>query len=200
MTLELFIEHYGYWTVLIGTFLEGETVLVLAGFLAHRGYLFLPWVVAAAFAGSFCGDQLFFHIGRKYGGSYLAKHPAWQKKSSRARRLLEEYKIPFIIGFRFFYGMRTITPFMIGMSGVGRVQFVMLNLLGAMAWAIAVGTGGYFFGSTLEYFFNDVKRYERVVLGLIVITGLLLWFFHFMRSRKGGGKREKDSGMSAKEP
>ena len=173
MTLELFIEHYGYWTVLIGTFLEGETVLVLAGFLAHRGYLSLPGVVAAAFAGSFCGDQLFFHIGRKYGRTYLARRQAWQQKASRARRLLEQYRTSFILGFRFFYGMRTVTPFIIGMSNVGKIQFIMLNVLGAMAWASAIGAGGYFFGSTLEFFINDVKRYERIVLGVIVIGFIL---------------------------
>ena len=46
------IQSYGYWAILAGTFLEGETILVLAGFAAHLGYLQLPWVILAAFAGS----------------------------------------------------------------------------------------------------------------------------------------------------
>ena len=37
--LEHYIETYGYLAVMIGTFLEGETILVLAGFAAHQGYL-----------------------------------------------------------------------------------------------------------------------------------------------------------------
>jgi membrane protein DedA with SNARE-associated domain len=52
--------------ILVGAFLEGETLLVIAGFLAHRGYLGLPFVIAAAFAGTLAGDQLYFHIGRMY--------------------------------------------------------------------------------------------------------------------------------------
>ena len=40
--LESLIDTYGYLTILIGTFLEGETILVLGGFAAHRGYLHLP--------------------------------------------------------------------------------------------------------------------------------------------------------------
>ena len=58
--MESLIENYGYLAILIGTLLEGGTILVLGGFTAHQGYLALPWVILAAFAGSLCGDQLFF--------------------------------------------------------------------------------------------------------------------------------------------
>ena len=37
--LEQILATYGYPALLIGTFLEGETILVLGGFLAHAGYL-----------------------------------------------------------------------------------------------------------------------------------------------------------------
>jgi membrane protein DedA with SNARE-associated domain len=45
MTLESVLTTYGYFALMIGTFLEGETILIAAGFLAHRGYLELPWVI-----------------------------------------------------------------------------------------------------------------------------------------------------------
>ena len=57
MDLQNIIETYGYAVILIATFLEGETILILGGFVAHRGYLMLPWVILAAFIGSLCGDQ-----------------------------------------------------------------------------------------------------------------------------------------------
>jgi len=60
MDLQSIIEHYGYAAILIGTFFESETILVLAGLAAHQGYLVLSWVILAAFVGSLCGDQLFF--------------------------------------------------------------------------------------------------------------------------------------------
>ena len=50
MNLPELIETYGYWAVLGGTLLEGESVLLLAGFAAHRGYLDLPIVVGVAIA------------------------------------------------------------------------------------------------------------------------------------------------------
>ena len=60
MDLQSIIENYGYAAILIGTFLEGETILVLAGLAAHQGYLELTGVIFSAFLGSLCGDQLFF--------------------------------------------------------------------------------------------------------------------------------------------
>ena len=57
INLEPLVSTYGYPALLVGTFLEGETILVIAGFLAHRGYcrrfpgnllwrsdLFLAWL------------------------------------------------------------------------------------------------------------------------------------------------------------
>jgi membrane protein DedA with SNARE-associated domain len=54
--LESLIETYGYWAVLLGTVLEGETVVVIAGFLAHQGYLQLKFVIFFSFLGSLIGD------------------------------------------------------------------------------------------------------------------------------------------------
>jgi membrane protein DedA with SNARE-associated domain len=36
MDLQSMIENYGYAAILVGTFLEGETILVLAGLAASR--------------------------------------------------------------------------------------------------------------------------------------------------------------------
>ncbi len=64
MSLQELVSNYGYLAIGVGTFLEGETILVLGGLAAHRGFLQLPWVVACAFLGAFSGHQLYFHIGR----------------------------------------------------------------------------------------------------------------------------------------
>ena len=75
--LESLLASYGYPIVLLGTFLEGETVMVLAGVAAHMGYLSLDWVIACGFCGTYIGDQLYFYLGRKHGKTMLARHPAW---------------------------------------------------------------------------------------------------------------------------
>ena len=52
MTPELLLQKFGYLAVFLGTFLEGETILVMAGFFAERGYLRLPLVVVTACGGA----------------------------------------------------------------------------------------------------------------------------------------------------
>ena len=184
MTLESIVDTYGYVAVLIGTCLEGETILVLGGFAAHRGYLALPWVIVAAFFGSLCGDQFFFFLGRKHSQAVLARRPAWKAQADKANRLLERFRTPFILVFRFLYGLRSVSPFVIGMSSVPVRQFILLNAIGALVWAGVVGTGGYLFGSALEVVIGDVKRYEVEALCAIAIIGLLVWMVHFYRRGK----------------
>ena len=189
ITLEPLIETYGYLAILIGTFLEGETILVLGGFAAHRGYLSLPWVILVAFIGSLCGDQLFFYLGRKQSQVILAKRKSWKGRIDRAQRLLDRFRTPLILGFRFLYGLRTVAPFVIGMSPVPAGRFVFLNAMGALVWAVAVGSASYLFGHAVEVILGDIKHYELEALAAIAITGALIWTVYFYRR----GKRKNAS-------
>lgn len=184
MFVESFIETYGYLAVLVGTFLEGETILVLGGFAAHRGYLTLPGVILAAFAGSLCGDQLFFFLGRWHSGKVLARRLAWKARIARAERLLDRHSTILILVFRFLYGLRTVAPFAMGMSPVRTVKFILLNALGAMIWAVTVGTGGYLFGNALEVMIGNIKHYELQAFGAIAVMGAVVWVVYFYRRRK----------------
>ena len=147
--METFLQSYGYLAIMLGTFLEGETILILGGLAAQRGYLDLTGVILAAFIGSLCGDQLFFYLGRRHS-DFLMRRPSWQANLARANRLIDRFQTPLILGFRFLYGLRTVTPFALGISRVPVWRFVLLNVLGAGIWAAAISTGGFLFGNVLE--------------------------------------------------
>lgn len=183
--MERAIEQLGYLVIFAGTFLEGETVLVLGGFAAHRGYLWLPGVLLAAFAGSLLGDQLYFQLGRRHGLRFLERRPAWRARLERALRLLERHPGLVIVGCRFLYGLRTVTPFAIGMSGVALRRFAPLNALGAALWAVAIGSAGYFVGTALERVIGDVERFEGWAFAAIAGAGLLAWAVHRLRGGEG---------------
>lgn len=182
--LEHYIETYGYWAVLIGTFLEGETILVLAGFAAHQGYLHLTGVIAAAFLGSLGSDQLLFYLGRRHSDSVLRRHPAWKRRIEKVERKLERYRNLFLVSFRFLYGFRTVTPFMVGMSSVPAPVFMILNILGAIIWAILIGSGGYLFGRALELMLGKVQTYEISIAAGLLLAGILVWLIQFIRRRR----------------
>lgn len=187
MTIETLVRTYGYAAILVGTFLEGETILVVGGFAAHRGYLELPWVILAAVIGTLSSDQLFFFLGRRHASPILARRPAWRARIDRANSLWERYSNLYIVGFRFLYGLRTISPFMIGMSPVPTRRFVVLNVLGALVWAATVGTGGYLFGLALERLIADIKHYELEVIALILLMGGVAWLIRFRWKKKSQG-------------
>jgi membrane protein DedA with SNARE-associated domain len=57
VTFESLIQDYGYLAILIITFIEGETIVILAGVAAHLNFLDINWVIVTAIIGSFAGDQ-----------------------------------------------------------------------------------------------------------------------------------------------
>ncbi|MGH7788107.1 MAG: DedA family protein [Candidatus Binatia bacterium] len=184
--LEELIARYGYLAVLGGTFLEGETILVLAGFLAHRGLLWLPGVMLAAFVGSLASDQLFFYLGRRHGAAMLAKRPQWQPAAERVRRLLARYNVALTLSFRFLYGLRNVTPVVLGMSDISTARFVVLNAIGAALWAVAVAALGWFVGSAAKQLLGHLERYEARVAAAIIAIGVVLWIWHHLAARRRG--------------
>lgn len=183
--MEAFLQTYGYWAIVIGTFLEGETILVLAGLAAHQGYMALEGVILCAFAGSLCGDQMFFFLGRRHSDFLLRRRPAWRGKLERANRMADRFQTPLILGFRFLYGLRTIMPFAFGISEVPVLRFVWLNVIGAGIWAVVVGVAAYLFGSALEQVLGDLRHYERMLFILVAAAGAMVWIVYiYRRNRK----------------
>jgi membrane protein DedA with SNARE-associated domain len=184
VSLESLVSTYGYAALLIGTFFEGETILIIGGFFARLGYLKLLLVIIASFTGTLISDQLFFFLGRMKGQKFLLRRPAWQSRLETIHKYMESHKNLVILGFRFMYGFRTITPFVIGMSNIKAKYFIILNVIGALVWAIVIGTGGYLFGLTLEKVIGNIRHYEQEVLLIIAGAGAFIWIFHFYRRRK----------------
>ncbi len=183
--LDSFIRNYGYWALLVGTFLEGETILMLGGLSAQLGYLDLSLVMVVAFIGSFSGDQFYFIVGRLKGAELLAKHQQWHERVSKVHCYLERYHDLIMLGFRFVYGIRIMTPFVLAMNPRIRTgRFVVFNAIGAAIWSVVVAGGGYLFGHALELILNDIKRYEQAIMIGVAVLGLGLWLFHRYRSRK----------------
>lgn len=190
MDWQYLVVNYGYLAILVGTFLEGESILVIGGFAAHQGYLHLPWVLMSAFIGSFAGDQLFFFIGRFQGKKLLARYPRWQARVMRVHQLMERWHTTFILVFRFLYGLRTISPFVIGTSPVGTRRFFFLNMIGAAVWAVTIGVSGYLFGEVLELALGRVKQYEKWILLGIVVIGVTVTLGLRWRSRRKGAQQQ----------
>jgi membrane protein DedA with SNARE-associated domain len=183
MSLEELIANYGYLAILAITFIEGETIVILAGIAAHMGFLELPWVIACALAGSFAGDQTWFYIGRHWGPRIIKRRPAWQEAADKVYKHLHRHQYWLILTFRFYYGLRNVTPFAVGSAGIPRLRFFVLNLIGAIVWAHAFAYAGYALGETFKLFLDDYHRYALYVIGGLLALGVLLWVTKLVRRR-----------------
>jgi membrane protein DedA with SNARE-associated domain len=183
--LEQLLQDYGYFALFLGTFLEGETILVLAGFLASRGILEIEWVLVTAFFGSYAGAQLWYQIGRHKGRQLLARRPGWQAACDRALRLISRHPDLWVLSFRFFYGLRSIMPVAIGLSGYPPLRYLILNGIGAIVWAVVLGLAAFYFGAAMESLLGDIKRYELWVLATLVLVGVGFWLRRRFKQVKG---------------
>ena len=184
MSFSGLIADYGYVALFAGTLLEGETLLILAGFAAHQGYLQLPWVIGIALLGGFLGDQIYFWLGRRHGAWVLSHFPRFAPVFERAHTLIERYHEVLIVGIRFLYGLRTVGPLAFGMSEVQAWRFMLFNALGAAIWAVCVGSAGYLFGQALELWLHDLKRVEEALLFAILFVSLAIWGWRRWKFRR----------------
>jgi len=173
--LEYFIVNYGYIALFAGSLIEGELVLIVAGFLAHLDLFNLPWVIAVALVGTIVGDQFYFYLGRRRGRAFLEKRPKWQLRLDKAQTLLDKHQNLILIGFRFLYQFRAIIPFAFGLSPMKAEKFLIWNAGGALVWSVLWTSGGYFFGSTLAALFIDFKRFQIEAVYGIIILAILIW-------------------------
>src|SRR5580693_7044886 len=170
------LVHYGYWAVAALLLLEGaglplpgETILLLASFLAYSEHeLRLPWVIVVGTVASTLGGEFGFAVGR-HGG----------------HRLIERYGAATVFVARFLFGMRVLASLLAGALHMPWRKFAVFNFVGAAVWVSAVCGAGYLFGGHWGRLAHDLRRFDLLVGIVVVAAALWLWW----RNR-----RERDSG------
>lgn len=181
--LEL-IATWGYAAVFAGAFFEGETVLIIAGFLASGGHLNLVSVILSGYLGGVAGDQFYFYVGRARGRLLIERRESWRPRLQRIESILARHGTLLMLGYRFMYGLRIVTPLVLGAFGVARLRFLAFNLLNAAVWAALIAGLGYAFGEVAARMFAQAQRYELAVVIVLALAGVGSWLFHRARERR----------------
>lgn len=150
MSVADFIQDYGYFAVALGSFLEGEAVLLAGSFAAYHGHLKWPLLLPIATLASFLGDLPYFFAGRRYGAAVLMRYPALQCRKDRFENMLYRHHVPLVLSLRFMYGLRIAGLLSLGLSKMPALRFLCLNFIGAMIWTAVVAAAGYGFGSLIH--------------------------------------------------
>jgi membrane protein DedA with SNARE-associated domain len=192
------IQKYGYLfygITFFWAFLEGETFVIFAGALAVPGLggstapppIDIYILIAAAWLGSFAGDQLYFFLGRRFGRRILHRFPRIQGGVQLAIDMLHKYHTVFILTYRYMYGVRNFASLGMGMSELSWPRFASLNFVAAFLWANSFAWGGY----ALGYFAASALGKINFVYIMIGVLVFVFGLFAFIQA--GGGQDRRDA-------
>jgi membrane protein DedA with SNARE-associated domain len=142
-------------------FFPSETAAIAAGVVAGAGDLSIAFVIAAAAAGAFVGDNSSYAVGRTAG--QRATRPLFRGERGRARRrwaerTLDERGGYIIVAARFVPGGRTAATLTAGVTRMPWTRFVRFAGIAALLWASFAAGLGFVGGKAFE---------ERPLLGLV---------------------------------
>jgi len=194
------VVHYGYWAVGATLLLEnagiplpGETVLLLASFLAYSEHdLRLPWIIVVATIAATLGDNLGFAIGYHGGRALLVRYQSLfrieNSTLARGENLFSRYGALTVFLARFVAGMRIVTGPLAGVLRMSWRKFLLFNFLGALLWVSVISSAGYFFGRHWGRLQRDVKRFDLLVVVLLALVAAFLWRRSRRRDRAASAK------------
>lgn len=182
------IIHYGgLWLLLfvifaetgllIGFFLPGDNLILLAGILCKSqpellNVSFIPLVmfmIAAAVIGNMFG----YWFGKKAGERIYERKETWFFKKKHLETTNKYYQRyggnATLILARFLPVVRTFAPIIAGVVKVNFSKFMMFNLVGAVLWIFGLASIGYY----LVTFFPGITNYMGYIfVALIILTAI----------------------------
>ncbi|MBK3624594.1 DedA family protein [Streptomyces sp. MBT49] len=174
--------------LLIGFFLPGDSLLFTAGLLctgtAGSGLkLSLGPLLVAAAVGALAGSQCGYLLGRRAGGTLLARSRSARlhEGAERAEELLERYgHAKAIVLARFVPVVRTVLNPMAGALRVPVRTFTVWQVTGGLVWSLGLTLAGYALGSSVP----NVDRYLLPIVAVIVAVSLIPVASEVFRSRR----------------
>ena len=146
-------------------------MLVLAGYFAHRGYLDLGGVIATAFVGAVCGDQLFFHLGRRHAKACWRRFPRLRDKVNVALQRVEDHQVKIVLTMRFLWGLRIALPVALGLTNMDARRFLWLNLVSAAVWSCVFALVGFGTSRVVRVLRGPARLRKWIVPGLLLVAG-----------------------------
>ena len=174
----------GYWLiffislseslVVVGLFVPGTTIIMIAGFLASKGGFDLGDLIWFVTLGAICGDGLSFYLGRR---EQRQPHKVfYSAQREKAERFFQRHGGKSVFFGRFIGPMRAIIPFIAGMAGMTPRVFFAWNITSGIAWATTYLLVGYFFGHAWQAVETWSTRVSLllIVLFIVIICGYWL--------------------------
>jgi membrane protein DedA with SNARE-associated domain len=199
-------EAVGYLGVALWVAIESviipipsELVLPFAGFLAAQPNSLepmtgapwsIPLLVAAATVGSLIGALVAYAIGYWGGRPVLVRWGKYLRFTEADLDRTERFFDRWGAWASFFGRMIPVVRSLVSFgAGVGRMHlgpFILFTILGSIPWNLALVLAGYLLGENWLEIGSILKRYEYLVLGILVVIGLVWIWFRFVKPWRAG--------------
>lgn len=180
-----FVKSWGYIAVFLGALVEGESVMLGASALAYAGYLNIYYIGIIAFFATLFAEQICYFIGRRHGMNLFNKYPRFKPGAEKAFILLKKIDVVFILTCRFIYGIRTVSPLVIGAAGIPPKKFIPLNILAAAIWSVSSCWLGYELGEFILNNFEQISVFiQRFFLWFPVVIIAIVGIIYFFKKKK----------------
>jgi len=201
LTIIVFVET----GLLIGFFLPGDSLLVVAGLTCAGAQWNLPLLLVLLCLAAVVGDSVGYTIGFKTGPRLFNREKSWLFKKDhllKAQEFYERHGGKTIILARFMPIIRTFAPVVAGAGKMNYRRFLAFNVIGGVGWVVSMVLIGYCLGDALKYIFGEsfdvVKHIEKVVI-LVVLVSISPGIYVWLRS-KFRGKTAAPAEIPEKEP
>ncbi len=179
--LAVFLEN----SVGAGLIVPGETLVILGGFYARVGDLWLPLVSLVVVACAIAGDNIGYLIGRRYGRGFLERHGSKMfvtpERIAAAERYYEEHGGKTIFLGRFIPVVRSLGFIVAGAAHMEWRRFIVYDVAGATIWGVAHTLLGYFLGASYERW---EKYLTPIGIGLLVVLLLAVGTSKLLAARR----------------
>ena len=191
--LKTFTDQYGLLTyvllfiiifcetgVVIFPFLPGDSLLFTAGALAAIGGLNIYFLLILLIISAILGDTVNYHIGRNFGNAIVKKNIIKKTHLDQTHEFFKKHGGKTIIYARFVPIVRTLAPFVVGISEMDYKYFLKYNIFSGILWAGLFLFLGYFFGNIP--FVAD--NFSTVILAIIFVSLLPPFISYFAAKMK----------------
>ena len=183
MNLEHLIAQYGLVAVLVGSAIEGDFTLILAGVFAHLGYFPFPLALAAGVLGTYVGDFAWYLLGRLRGPRFRAGR-LYQRVGPRIERLARRLGAAQLIAARFVYGTKAASMVFWGLHGMSVVRFAVVDAIACVIGALVFAGLGYGVSGSATVLLGHVRRVQLWLLGALIVGAVLVVLIHLAAKRE----------------
>jgi membrane protein DedA with SNARE-associated domain len=188
MEIEEVLKRWGLLAVFVGAATEGEVTMLLAGVMAHVGYVDLGSAIAVGTLGGLVEDLVAYGIGRARADAVRASR-LYRRVGPTVERLMEAFGLWQVVIARFIYGTNLVTMFLWGVRALSLSLFLPLAFAGCAIWASVLGGLGYAMSRSAAALIGDVRRGERwLFVALLICAAMSVALRSALRRRRSPAK------------